>query len=175
MLQKLKYLLVWMSRANHCRGFGVQSPADYWFVRNVVNEHMPYYAYDTLGTHDEWLVRRLGLLYFRIANWLQPDAIVTDGYEDYFRAGCKRAVIGSEMHNGTVLTRVVTGADGNPLQFPGLMSDRSVMIVEGIDRHCEQWKEIIADARAVITFDLYYCGIVMFDKKRTKQHYKINF
>ena len=38
-----------------------------------------------------------------------------------------------------------------------------------------RFAEIVADEHTSITFDLYYCGLVMFDKKRTKQHYIINF
>ena len=41
-------MAVWLSRINHCRGFGVQSPSAYAFIRYVVNEHYPYYAYEDL-------------------------------------------------------------------------------------------------------------------------------
>ena len=57
----------------------------------------------------------------------------------------------------------------------GQTDDRSLLIVEGIWRDKERWQSIVSDKRAVITFDLYYCGLVMFDTKRTKQHYIINF
>ena len=29
----LTRLFVWLSRLHHCRGFGIQSPTDYWLVR----------------------------------------------------------------------------------------------------------------------------------------------
>ena len=38
---------VWLRRIHRSGGFGIQSPKDYAFVRYVVNEHWPYYAYDT--------------------------------------------------------------------------------------------------------------------------------
>ena len=63
--------LVWLSRIHCCRGFGIQSPTDYAFVRYVVNEHWPYYAYDVLRD-DDWLREKLGRLYMRLANWRQP-------------------------------------------------------------------------------------------------------
>lgn len=37
------------------------------------------------------------------------------------------------------------------------------------------WKEIIADERTGVTFDLYDIGIVFFDKKRVKEHRVVNF
>ena len=35
----------WLCRCKYCRGFGVQSPSAYSFIRYVINEHYPYYAY----------------------------------------------------------------------------------------------------------------------------------
>jgi hypothetical protein len=51
----------------------------------------------------------------------------------------------------------------------------SVLVVEGIQRDKRFWRELISDHRTGITFDLYYCGIVLFDKKRQKKNYIINF
>ena len=50
-----------------------------------------------------------------------------------------------------------------------------MLIVTGLSKARDVWREIVADERTGITFDLYYCGIVLFDKKRHKQNYKINF
>ena len=72
---QLKAAIVWFSRIGHCRGFGIQSPSDYWLVRYVINEHWPYYQYEFLGHDDDWLTRKLGRLCFRIANWRQPAVI----------------------------------------------------------------------------------------------------
>ena len=48
-------------------------------------------------------------------------------------------------------------------------------IVEDI-RHAKKfWQQIQNDTRTRICFDLYYCGIVLFDKKRQKQNYIVNF
>lgn len=37
------------------------------------------------------------------------------------------------------------------------------------------WKEVVADERTGVTFDLYDIGIVFFDKKRVKEHRVVNF
>ena len=37
------------------------------------------------------------------------------------------------------------------------------------------WRSVVAEMQGVVTFDLYYCGLVFFDKKRFKQNYVINF
>ena len=37
------------------------------------------------------------------------------------------------------------------------------------------WKEVVADSRTGVTFDLYDVGLVLFDKKRVKEHRVVNF
>ena len=81
--------LVWLSRIHRVWGFGIQSPTDYAFVRYVVNEHWPYYAYEEL-TDKDWLTEKLGRLYFRLANWRQPRVMQEDRYQRYWQAGCRK-------------------------------------------------------------------------------------
>ena len=172
-MDRLLCPLIWIRRIAHCRGFGIQSPTDYWLVRYVINEHWPYYQYAAFEKGDDWLTRKLGQLYFRMANWRQPTVIESDDYRDYFHAGYRKATFGESSE----LIRMTL--DGNYRQrlasIYNKVYDDTVLIVEGIWRNRSFWKEIKADERAVITFDLYYCGIVLFDKKRHKQNYIINF
>ena len=84
-MNQLKRCLVWLSRIHRCRGFGIQSPTDYSFVRYVINEHWPYYAYQQFNS-DDWLVEKLGHLYFRLANWRQPTQMLVDEYQQYWLA-----------------------------------------------------------------------------------------
>ena len=173
MLNRLTYIFVWLSRVMFCRGFGIQSPTDYQFVRYVINEHWPYYAYAVLGNNDTWLNRKLGRLYFRIANWRQPRHVVDRiGAANYLHAGCAKTVIDKDADHIELALLPVT-ADVQKLFMN--CDYQSVVVFQGIYNHKEKWKRIIEDPRVTISFDLYYCGIVMFDKKRTKQHYKINF
>ena len=176
--------LIWLSRIGHCRGFGIQSPGDYWFVRYVINEHWPYYQYDTLGKDEDWLTQKVGRLLFRIANWRQPSVIESSTYQEYLQAGCRKALLVEGEDGRREETKesddlVVMSLEGDYRSrlthiYNKVKSD-TVLIVADIRRAKDLWREIVADERSVITFDLYYCGIVMFDKKRHKQNYIINF
>ena len=65
----------WLRRCGYCRGFGVQSPSAYSFIRYVINEHYPYYAYQELQEQFPQLNRRehkVGRLLLRLSNHWQP-------------------------------------------------------------------------------------------------------
>ena len=172
-MYRLKSWLVWLSRIHCCRGFGIQSPTDYAFVRYVVNEHWPYYAYDEL--HDgDWLREKLGLLYFRLANWRQPTAMLRDDYEAWWQAGCKTMRLTTQLKQ-VELARVDIEATADFDALLPLCNQQSVVVVENIWRNKTRWQQIARDDRTGTTFDLYYCGIVFFDTKRYKHNYKINF
>ena len=61
--------------------------------------------------------------------------------------------------------------------FPYL-DEQSCVVVGDIhaskERH-EWWKELIQDERIRISFDLYDVGILLFEAKRFKQNYTVNF
>ena len=172
-VNQLKAVVLWLRRVGHCRGFGIQSPSDYWLVRYVINEHWPYYQYETLGQNDDWLTRKLGRLFFRIANWRQPAVIESNAYREYLQAGCRKAVWG-ESSELVVLS--LEGDWRSRLSYIyNKVSADSVLVVTGLSKARDVWREIVNDERAVLTFDLYYCGIVLFDKKRDKKNYIVNF
>ena len=172
-MYRLNRLFVWLSRIRHCRGFGIQSPTDYWFVRYVVNEHWPYYAYEELGLDDGWLHRKLGHLYFRLVNWRQPQTIIDRvGVGDYLHAGCRRA---SVVNDASDYDLAIVSLKENYHELFDHAVDGSVIVFQDIAAHKDLWRSIMADKRATICFDLYYCGIVVFDSHRTKQSYVVNF
>lgn len=174
-MNHLQRAWVWLSRIHRCRGFGIQSPRDYQFVRYVVNEHWPYYAYEQLKGTD-WLSRKLGRLYFRLANWRQPTVMPSDAYEACWQAGCRRVRFLPVQEVGRVeLARMEVEDVSAWEQLAARCDERSVIVVEGIWRHRQRWDDIRRDERTGTTFDLYYCGIVFFDKKRYKHNYMINF
>ena len=170
---QLKAASVWLRRIGHCRGFGIQSPSDYWLVRYVINEHWPYYQYEALGQDDDWLTRKLGRLCFRIANWRQPAVIESSAFRDYLQAGCRKAVWGESSE---LMVLSLEGDWRSRLSYIyNKVSADSVLVVTGLSKARDVWREIVNDKRAVLTFDLYYCGIVLFDKKRDKKNYIVNF
>ncbi len=57
-------------------------------------------------------------------------------------------------------------------------TQQTALLINGINASKEMkrlWKEMVGDERSGITFDLYEAGIVLFDKKITKQDYIVNF
>ena len=169
----LRRMLVWLSRITHCRGFGIQSPTDYAMVRYVINEHWPYYQYDVIGEGDDWLTRKTGRLLMRLANWRQPGVIESDNYHDYLSAGCRKAAFGESVE---MIVLPIEKADEVAVNaIYNKVDDNSLLIVDGLWRDKERWQRIAAGSRAVTVFDLYYCGILLFDSKRNKQYYIINF
>lgn len=142
-------------------------------VRYVINEHWPYYQYETLGRNDDWLTRKMGRLCFRLANWLQPSVVESNDYRDYLQAGCQKTTFGDSSE------LVVMPLENDSLDrlsyIYNKVSPQSVLVVTGISKAKKLWRQIVDDERTGITFDLYYCGIVMFDKKRSKKNYIINF
>ena len=100
-MQRLMYMLVWLSRVNHCKGFGIQSPTDYSFVRYVINEHDPYYQYKDLEKVVKGLdskTRKLCQLYFRLSNFCQSPFFVdvrpdTSAAATYVKAACGKTKV----------------------------------------------------------------------------------
>ena len=173
-MNQLTRLSVWLSRLNHCRGFGIQSPTDYWMVRYVINEHWPYYQYSELGRGDNWLRRKLGRLYFRLANWRQPSVMLCDEYQKYWQTGCRTLSFADHVDR-VELARVTIEDQESWHSLLTKVDEQSVIVVEGIWRNPQRWKSICMADQVMTTFDLYYCGIVLFEKKRYPKHYIINF
>lgn len=99
-----------LNRLRHNRGYGVQSPAAFFFVTHVLRTKMPYYIYptidkiaDKMGNFSSAHYRRL----FRITNYLKPTNIIMFDTDDRAAqcaiAAGKRAVschiMGKNEHN----------------------------------------------------------------------------
>lgn len=200
-LVRCQAALIWLSRIAYCRGFGIQSPSAYAFVRYVINEHYPYYAYQELVTRFpklDFRQRKLCRFLFRLANWLQPSLII-DAAGDmapvrhaYLHAGCRKACVrevGSheadrwhleDVNAAFTLLMVADTEAGRALCEEALshVDSRMVMVMVGIHRNRKVrrwWREVASSPRTGVTYDLYDCGVVMFDLTKYKQQYKVNF
>ena len=192
---ELRRIIVWLCRIGRCRGFGIQSPWAYRIVRYVINEHYPYYAYGPLSEAypaGSITTRKLRELCLRLANHVRPRTVVEYGCADaaleaYVKAGCKSAEYvrpacecadGLPVGSGFALIAPCEGFAGAFRSFADGAPDGAVAVLFGIRRNKQArrlWREIVAGRAGVVTFDLYYCGLVFFDKKRFKQNYIINF
>ena len=202
MIYFIKRSVVWLRRAQYSRGFGVQSPWAYKFIRYVVNEHYPYYKYAQLKQQVYGIdkrVRKLCKLYFRIANFLQPHSFIdylpfSSCYKIYTLAGAKKTLyqLISQDTTPESYTRILAEVGDNSIvrvslrgnyrefidKAIALLPSTSVLILEHIKRNKETeayWKSLVADDRTGITFDLYYCGLIFLDKTMIKQDYIVNF
>jgi hypothetical protein len=177
------------------RGFGVQSPWAYNYLRSVIAEHTTYYAYDQLAQRYGMLSsvdRNLAQFYLRIANRSQPHrwCFAIDSYgmkADYVRSGCMSTVI-EDTRCGYVANKVsacnvlvmTLGSNWRSIfeSFATSSNATSILIIEDIHRtrhSLKIWKTIRDDERCGITFDLYDCGLVFFDRSKHKQHYAVNY
>jgi esterase/lipase superfamily enzyme len=120
--------------------------------------------------------RKLGKLYFRVANWRQPATILTNDYQPWFQAGCRSAHIVSDLGDEALqLAHIEIEQHQQLEQLYAHCNQQSVIIVEGIWHDWQAWHAIEHDTRTGTTFDLYYCGIVFCDTQRYKHNYRINF
>ena len=186
----LKRWLIWIYRWRHCRGFGVQSPSDYSFIRYVINEHYPYYAYEDLANRYPDLspmLRKKAELLFRIANWIQsPTALIMSEhylYKDYINAGCRMTSVRFDSNYTCENIGKLTIVSALSIQEDKLtdlvsnLKDGHVLVMDDIDKRLGSmlWQKLIKNERATISFDLYYMGIVLNVDKRYKHDYIVNF
>lgn len=189
-MNRLRRFLIWLLRCGHSRGFGIQSPTDYAFVRYVINEHYSYYGYQDMRKQFPSLSpdrRKLTELYFRLSNWLQADyAIVCTDDKDvclgYVASGCaKTKEWGDKSFEGIERHRVlaVLGNDADPGLLDVLTEKASastLVVIEDIyGSNRKSWKSLLDNDNVRVSFDLYYAGIATFDKTRYKTNYIINF
>ena len=142
-MKRLRYVFVWLSWIGYSRGFGIQSPTDYAFVRYVVNEHWPYYQYETLGRNDDWLTRKMGRLCFRLANWLQPSVVESNDYRDYLQAGCQKTTFGDSSE--LVVMPLENDSQDRLSYIYNKVSPQSVLVVTGISKAKKLWRQIVDD------------------------------
>lgn len=192
-MNSIKRYLIWLRRMSHSRGFGVQSPSAYRFIRYVISEHYPYYAYGDLRREYpalDWLTRKRMELYFRLANFCRTEQMVDYASDssllaDYVQHGCRRTRV-LNVYNGVLdalhmlLVRICP-LDGCEDFLEIALADSaqtSVFVVEDICTNpmaSRMWQRLVESEKVSVSYDLYYCGIAFFDTDRHKTNYIVNF
>lgn len=192
---KVQRYLHWLRRIKYCRGFGVQSPSAYRFIRYVINEHYPYYAYDELRKELprlDSLTRKRMELYFRVANFRQASLWLDYSRRDdtiatYVWRGCNatrvRNIADSQQPvsgDKIEVLRICPIAGCESLLAAALKQadDRTLFVIEDIgynDTAKRMWQKLLESDITSVSYDLYYLGIAFFDRKRYKANYVVNF
>ncbi len=197
----LSRICVWISRIGYCRGFGIQSPWAYSFVRYVINEHYPYYAYGKLRrkfSRRSVSERKMGELYFRLANFLQPSRVLFLFPSDdrllgfrrkYISSGCSRCEFAeiekldgswAEANSRPLLVCCASSLVSADMimSMVGRLRKGDMILIEDIKDNKDSrmmWRELRNRLSGALMFDLFYCGIIYVDADRYMQHFKINF
>ena len=193
----------WCKRFRYRCGYGVHSPSDFFLITSVVYESLPYYAYRELessspSVNSSFYRRKVNRLLFRLVNYFQPAFLVNVVGEDdlalrYMKTASTSMktvdVHGQDMKKTLqAVENIKSNVDmlhvgDTPFysevveKIPHMNTD-ACMIVGGIHASEEKknwWKQLKNDERVRITFDLYDIGIILFDPKRYKQDYIVNF
>lgn len=187
-----------LRRIRHRNGYGVHSPFAYGFIKGVVYEHARYYAYKNLKKRrrkrrhgERGLSARADKLMFRIANYCHPAQASLIGIRsaltaEYVAAGSSKAAISIYPVADSLPARAhefVYTAPGTDFLTAFHITaqscnDNTFFAAAGIHssrRAQSNWKEICADPKAIVTFDLHEIGLVFFNKNLNKQNYTVSF
>lgn len=189
---RVKWIWNWIHRMGYSRGFGVQSPSAYSFIRYVLTEHYPYYAYDELKMRFksfDHATKKKGRLYFRLANYAQASHwfdyhSAKQPYAAYVHEGCRKTVFhaidGKTIPHTFRIARLSMTEDYQAVYeaLCKVATDDSILILEGINANKDTkafWKRVQESQKATRTYDLFLCGIIVFDTSKHKHHYIVNF
>lgn len=189
---RVKWIWNWIHRMGYSRGFGVQSPSAYSFIRYVLTEHYPYYAYDELKMRFksfDHATKKKGRLYFRLANYAQASHwfdyhSAEQPYAAYVHEGCRKTVFqaidGKTIPYAFRIARLSMTEDYQAVYeaLCKVATDDSILILEGINDNKDTkafWKRVQESQKATRTYDLFLCGIIVFDTSKHKHHYIVNF
>ena len=133
---------------------------------------------------------KVGRLLLRLSNHWQPIVRLCNHhiFDAYLKAGCMNTEsfeIADSLSflNKNVKTMVVVDLDKQPMEFvlKNLLPlcHSQVMLVLLGNLHARKtyssWLRLQESEFSGITYDLYYVGVVFFDHKIYKQHYRVNF
>ena len=160
--ENIEAILTFLRRIRHCAGFGIQSPTDYAFVREVIYEREEYSRYADL---DEAfpkvgrMERRLARLLLRVSNHVQAsDIAVQEGMSEILRQALRLGCSKSRLS-----------------QYKSDAAPAPLTVFHDIRRAGrEEWEKIILRPH-VVAYDLHYIGLAFYLEKRYSESYIINF
>lgn len=170
-MNRLSYLLSLPNRWRHRRGFGVQSPWAFSFVRDALFDKSRFYLFDELGgTHsDEQL--------FRIIHWLRPKEIIahTDSQvtKAYLIAPLKRKVKREEgcdvyYYDAAHLCQLEKDIQA------ACFTPASVIIADGtLIGNSNAWNGLLSTHSVTTAFELRDRAVALFDTARQRQTYTL--
>lgn len=191
---------LWIKRIRHLRGFGIQSPSDFYLATSVIYERLPYAAYTEAEKRASAFIpatgstQRTDRLLLRLVNYFQPISLLE------IAPYPTRAFLYMQVGKPSASAQSITAEKLSELQPEGwhfmhidhitaiphntietLLSHanpHSCMVISGIHTtpaNKERWQWILEHRATRISFDLYHLGIVLFNPKRHPEHYQINF
>ena len=154
--------MIRLSRWSRTRGFGVQSPTDYRFLREVIRgrsngQKHSFLSYRSYEEKKEALIQRLEQ-YVATHSVLSADNPVNG-------------------HPELVTIFLTECSKENVEQYLANIKENSIMVAENINLDNQTrnlWQSIVTDQRARTTYDLYHLGLALFEPKLTKMHYCVN-
>lgn len=161
----------WCRGLGHARGYGIQSPFAYGFVRHVVMAKGIDVADKRTATRTapcKRHERRVMALNSRIVAWWKPSLIVRDD------PVLDEAVAGRRVM--VIVTDPCRAAD-TLRQIPTWATEDTLAFVTDIWRDAamhDAWQRLVADRRTGVTFDLGVAGVAFFDHRLYRRQYYVN-
>ena len=126
----------------------------------------------------------------RLANFWQPEICMVNEhrFDAYLHAGCLKAmqkVMDEQFLAAAKGRKRMVVIDLKKMrmeevrtQVLPLCDDLTMLVLLGNlyrEKQGEEWHQLQESDYCGITYDLYSLGIIFFDKKKFKQHYRMNF
>ena len=181
----------WLAGVGHGYGFGIQSPFAYSFVRGVIGEQWPYYAYEDLAKVFPLVQGRqlkFCRLLLRLSNAVHPKEIFldaglgdADAYAAYLSAGCRRATLikgeGLSIPAGCGLY-VMRCEEKSVERLLSLVEGEALVVLTDIyESGCPStaWHRVSSNEGARVVFDLCHLGLFFLHTRHHKSLYLLNF
>jgi hypothetical protein len=141
-----------LSRWWQGRGFGIQSKTDYEYLKDVLKETLPYYAYEEIRGESARLIYRICL---------------------HEQAKGRRVTLTGKFSNEEIAAanRAMTCAYQKLTHLHG----QDTVIIGGIHSDCDEAEQLWQQAlkSKAVTWDIRNFGVVRFLKGRYAEHYAI--